>query len=254
MPYLKEQDAPAWYELGHQEHVLVFRLRPDVMAKVEDLLSQPFPIFQSLQQSWSLPEFRPPSEEKWGFGQTFQTIRSANWPEIHLNLPSENMGQDHRSNLYQTSVNAYLLFLMLMMEDFDGETTDRYQLLTIDGTSVSNRSCGVMVTISPRLAQWVERQPQNQHLASVIDTMWQEYSWMLGREHSWRGDFYAQCYDGQWLHLKVPGECACLGRDGQYADEKGGYEMYSHNVDTPLQQLTLLAGLAKLYDLASNDL
>jgi hypothetical protein len=47
-------------------------------------------------------------------------------------------------------------------------------------------------------------------------------------------------------HFLVPGNCACLGAN---PDEfKRDYSMHSHNMDSPLQQLSMLAGLVSFWN------
>ena len=53
------------------------------------------------------------------------------------------------------------------------------------------------------------------------------------------------------LFLRVPGDACEIGVDGSgvpWGDE--GVGMPSHNVDTPIQQLTLLTGIAAFHDMA----
>lgn len=47
-------------------------------------------------------------------------------------------------------------------------------------------------------------------------------------------------------HFTVPGNCACLGAN---PDEfRDSAELYSHNMDSPLQQISMLAGLASFWN------
>lgn len=47
-------------------------------------------------------------------------------------------------------------------------------------------------------------------------------------------------------HFIVPGNCACLGEDPDRF--KDSLSMYSHNMDSPLQQLSMLVGLASFWN------
>jgi hypothetical protein len=64
-------------------------------------------------------------------------------------------------------------------------------------------------------------------------------------------------YEWGWLNVDCPGDACGLnpGHDAEY-DMKhgGGYKFTCHNVDNTGQQLTLLAGLAALHDLARKEI
>lgn len=47
-------------------------------------------------------------------------------------------------------------------------------------------------------------------------------------------------------HFIVPGNCACLGANPE--EFKYSLSMYSHNIDSPLQQLSMLAGIASFWN------
>ena len=47
-------------------------------------------------------------------------------------------------------------------------------------------------------------------------------------------------------HFIVPGSCACLGANPD--DFKDSAELYSHNMDSPLQQLSMLVGVISLWN------
>lgn len=64
-------------------------------------------------------------------------------------------------------------------------------------------------------------------------------------------------YEDGWLNVSCPGEACGLNPEhgeGMAMRKKRGYKFGCHNVDTPMQQLTLLAGLAALHDRARKEL
>jgi hypothetical protein len=60
--------------------------------------------------------------------------------------------------------------------------------------------------------------------------------------------------DNGWLNVNCPGDaCGLHPADSFFRDGKG-YEFACHNVDNPMQQITLLAGLAALHDKARREM
>ena len=60
--------------------------------------------------------------------------------------------------------------------------------------------------------------------------------------------------DNGWLNVDCPGDACGLHPSHGSVEESQGYEFSCHNVDTPQQQLTLLAGLAALHDKARREI
>jgi len=62
-------------------------------------------------------------------------------------------------------------------------------------------------------------------------------------------------YRGGWLNVSCPGNaCGLHPSHSRSPDEGRGYEFSCHNVDSPAQQFTLLAGLAALHNRVRKEL
>ena len=62
-------------------------------------------------------------------------------------------------------------------------------------------------------------------------------------------------YENGWLNVSCPGDACGLNPANSCGGEDGrGYEFSCHNVDSPMQQLTLIAGLAALCDKAKKEI
>lgn len=58
----------------------------------------------------------------------------------------------------------------------------------------------------------------------------------------------------KWVNFSCPGNACGLDPEDYYEKSLDwGYQLVPHNVDSPLQQLTLLAGVAMLYQLARQE-
>ncbi len=61
--------------------------------------------------------------------------------------------------------------------------------------------------------------------------------------------------DDGWLNVNCPGDACGLHPADSFGPQEGrGYKFACHNVDNPMQQITLLAGLAALHDKARREM
>lgn len=110
--------------------------------------------------------------------------------------------------------------------------------------------------LSRPVADWLRSQPSGVQIPEMNTAMIACWSRLEGglKEHEKYG-FHVSIdpRDGA-LHASCPGN-GC-GFDPHYHGirPEQGYKIMSHNVDTPMQQLTLLAGLAVLHDLVRKEI
>ncbi len=112
--------------------------------------------------------------------------------------------------------------------------------------------------VTPAFAGWLSSLPVRENIKEATTAMIVAYNYIVGAHmkeddsgfRTWaekNGGFYIQC-PGNACNIypsRVRADFQSLAA-GNYE----GYEWECHNVDSPLQQLTLLAGLAALHDLA----
>lgn len=61
-----------------------------------------------------------------------------------------------------------------------------------------------------------------------------------------RGQFWFNTYDSGWLNISCPGDACGLHPSGSHIDSgEVGYDFSCHNMDNPMQQLVLMAALAR---------
>jgi hypothetical protein len=63
-------------------------------------------------------------------------------------------------------------------------------------------------------------------------------------------DFRAVLYEDTGFHISVPGNACGIDPGYRYFENGEGYEFCGHNIDSPIQQISILAGLAVLHDIA----
>ena len=95
-------------------------------------------------------------------------------------------------------------------------------------------------------------------IPEMISAMKIAYNRMLGLRKFDQFHFHASVdYKGGWLNVSCPGNACGLNpvHGAGYDMDRGlGYKFDCHNVDTPMQQITLLASLAALHDRARKEL
>ena len=109
---------------------------------------------------------------------------------------------------------------------------------------------------SKRLCYWMcllwDQGKQN--IVEMKDAMVVAYNKMLGKDSYNEHSTWAEiAYNNGWLNTSCPGD-ACGLHPADFSIERGeGYRFTCHNVDNPMQQITLLAGLAALHDKARKE-
>lgn len=133
----------------------------------------------------------------------------------------------------------------------------RLQLLTF-GTITENHSQGGSLwgMYSIPLVKYLSWFPAGSELKFVENAMVVAFDRMLGLRPYRKQDFFASIADNKgWLNIGCPGDaCELHPADHFRSGLTEGYDFTCHNVDTPMQQLTLVAGLAALHDLARKEI
>lgn len=92
-------------------------------------------------------------------------------------------------------------------------------------------------------------------LVKMEDAMRKAYVRMLRADYLDSLSFRASVENERgWLNVSCPGSACGLHPTDHFMRDGYGFEFSSHNVDTPAQQLTLLAGLAALHDRVDQEL
>jgi len=104
---------------------------------------------------------------------------------------------------------------------------------------------------------FLRRQKLHKNLDFATEAMFLAHDRLIGERLYQRRDFpvYVSGEKGK-IHIACPGNaCSIYCSDDFFVrGEEGGQKFYSHNVDSPHQQLTLLAGFAALHDRVDEEL
>jgi len=254
---LMTASVPCWYELGTEGKATIVRIRNEVFAAlVPKAREYDFP---KVIGPWQLGEFKPPSQGRWGYAKRLSTRASnrAGWQEVRCRLPrlSELVDGDRQANwLLGCQISASLAFLLIMLDELDLGPKERSPCQLVNrvslGLGASMGGFGLRALISKQLADWLLSQPDQTDfpgvrlkLASIFNHLWPG----LGARNE---EFFAGVVYSGGLTLAVPGMACDFCGYPMDVEPGAGHVMNSHNVDNPIQQLSLLYGLAAVHDLA----
>jgi hypothetical protein len=148
------------------------------------------------------------------------------------------------------TLGTFLQQLEFCDQEIASQHKQLFTLSTYFRTDTNLNNCPFGFEASPKLVGWLGSLPRNTELESCSQAMRLASEKMIGKAP--RIDRFTMYIgsDGR-LHANVPGNCACLGStDFSALGDKAGATYNSHNVDGPWQQLSFVAGLAALHDMA----
>jgi hypothetical protein len=287
MRMLTREDVPCWHEFSHIQSpspTIVIRVHKGFVAR--HILSSKAPIIESIRRELGLQsEFQPRLDADFGFSGNLKFKHQAEFNEFHLALPRiytvydrpcqmcQGSGQDElldRECLFCRGfkkdsgydyTQAYelcgsLQILLQFLQLVDVETTSSQSQLMLVETVCRRGSNAIGGTFARPLARWfVAGGPRN--LVRMVETMQSAWSHMMQprSESLDHRQFRASItYGDGALHVDCPGDACGLNPHHLGIRPQEGYRFSDHNVDSPAQQLTLLAGLAALHDQAREEI
>ncbi len=156
-------------------------------------------------------------------------------------------------------VSASLCVLLQLLTFPKKETSAQIpQLLTVETTVKHGLHGGSLGgRYSKALVQWMINLGANITIPEMEKAMIEAHKYMNGGKlDSYNEREFRVLIDNEngRLKVKIPGNACGLHPEHYGPEPNKGYKYDCHNVDSPVQQLTLLAGLAALSDLCLQDL
>ena len=288
---LTREDLPCWYELSWQAAppTILLRLHRAILKNL-DIIKSDSPMVNGPAESLKLPAFQADFNADIGYGGVFKNSGSVDdfmvykveIPPVQVETdeschecggsgkqkewPEENCYSCHGSgkeDIFQwqtaTQISATFTVLTEVLNLYlDGEMmTDSLhsQLFTLNTiTQIDMHGGSLDGEFSPRMTNWL-RSLGEVDLKGMIGPMKTAYDIMFGASKFLDLYHYRAWLRGGGLCVDIPGD-ACGIHPSHWDDLRGnsGYRFSCHNVDTSAQQLTLIAGLAALSDLARKSL
>lgn len=178
------------------------------------------------------------------------------WVSYHCPLPIyKKQGEKHISERSTSTAVRTTLSILFELLNLDPEEDTKYeipQLVVVDNFLVQEERNGSSLSaiITPAMIPFLSN-PESDSLKSIEEVMrtadehmWQEKK----RSKLFESDFRVHFYKSPKIHLSVQGD-ACGLDPAHYSGIGCGYRLVPHNVDSGIQQLSLLMGLARLHEL-----
>lgn len=290
MKLITYENIPCWYELSWQEKdkCLVVRVHKDVLTFLPELKPEHH-IVSSFMKDFGAKSFVGNLNGNFGFddvllnrGQVDQFIQlEINLPKVkvftndpcgqcggkgkHPHHPREKCFHcEGRGKEYDLKwekaylISASLTLLFMFLDFLEKETSATCsQLLTV-GTHTTQGMHGGSLhgRYGIDFAKWFRTFPEGTELEEINHAMKCAHKQMYGSDqYSSHGCFFTKIQADGWLNISCPGDACGLDPSNYHrVGGEQGYEFSCHNVDTPMQQFTLLVALAALSDKARKEM
>lgn len=260
---------PCWYELAWRPHqgraAIMVRIHKDFVKNSEPV-SQKHPMVVSFLGEFRLKNFCGTLDCRKGFGfnEVLKLVGERNnFKEFVIEIPNiiRISGSGAKRTLQYNParvfiISASLTVLFNLLRKSDVETSAPFpQLLVVETITRRDLHGGSLWgKYSVPLVKWLDNcSSSGSDIPEVVAAMRLTYDCMLGNmlgKKSTDLRFSARVASkGGWLNISCPGN-GCGLHPTENPQPNHGYDFHSHNVDTPIQQLTLLSGLAALHDRA----
>ncbi|MFC1720655.1 hypothetical protein ACFL0K_00130 [Patescibacteria group bacterium] len=281
---------PCWYELSWDKNnlAIIFKLHKNAILNNGIGFAKNFPsdapIVEHLHKSLGLNEFCGNLDTDFGFGGVLKhkgeegefVVFSVALPNIRKTTNNKcpicndngdegclfcgGSGVEWRFDhdlLFNISASFVVMFTAFgEYSDYDTEC-EFPQLMTVDLTIEKRSVYGACIggKFGIDLVKWMSTFNPNTKITEMIEAMKCAYGQMSGIVPDKYERFLASIdYENGWLNVSCPGNACGLNPSNGNVCAGEGYGFSPHNTDTPLQQLTLLAGLAALHDKARKEM
>jgi len=271
---------PCWYELSWRNGLIV-RLHADSIRHINNIPADD-PDINLFTEQFGFTEWSGDLGADWGFEHSF-TCRgvSGDFVEyeavipcvreykpcdmcngsgrnpfsMHDDIPCMFCENGRASVINMRSafpVSASLSFLFARLRYPQFATLSLVpQLMAIDAAAFEGSGGGsVSGVYGIELAGYLRSRPHGR-MPEIIAAMRSAHEKLFMRiDACHESGFKAQLSDGGALVIDCPGNATGISPDFGSMKPGRGYEFVEHNMDTPMHQLQILAGLAALHDLA----
>lgn len=192
-----------------------------------------------------------------GFGGIFKSTENDFFPDIPAWVADVPSTQKERiidwPPAIQVAASLVVLFLALEYhERFNENYACKHSQTIKYGMCCRPESNGgsLWATVCPSIRQLTEGNREQaeakarQAMLEVGQKMWPGY-FSVDTRYREQG-YRAYSYTGAGLYLEVPGDACSLYTDSDFFSREPGWQFSSHNIDSPIQSLSLLAGIATI--------
>ena len=237
----------AWYELGLSKDGQAVQIRVH-RAALQVLQNEPLGtaplVSDALKEEITFTE---PYEGNCGFENAFK-LASSNHPDwIVWEFALPKIQTDEHKTIYALRLTIYM-FLSVRLRDFESNTgwskPQLINILAFETESCGRGSGGLGALLSETAVSWITDESNHVHFLEIAEAMKSAFLFMADGNLGRSGRFGVD-YSNSYFTFTVSGDATYI--NGRVWDEE--CEVGSHNVDSTVQQFSLLCGLAALHDL-----
>lgn len=155
---------------------------------------------------------------------------------------------------YEISATFNLFTLFVNYPKFETSSSKKQLLIFNIATSREMHGGSISGQYSIPLTNWLKSFGLHHPFPEINDVLKKTWARMFNKLRYFEADDL-KAYIGMtkgFFIMDVPGDATGIHGTDHYENE--GNKFSCHNVDTPMQQLALIAGLAKLHDIARNQM
>ena len=273
---------PCWYELSWRPKLgIVLRIHQDFVKNTKPITSNA-PIVKQFKKDFGFVEFGPILGEDFGFERILKFLGNKN-QFLEYQIPvtvckkttddacssCEGSGKNlvirgkcifcdgkgknviyNYSQAYAVSASISLLFQYLAMRGKETSASVN-QLIQVETVTIAQSHGGSLFgEINEDVVIFLRKRQQNE-IPEMVNIMRKVYAKMDGGRLPKFYDYSFQAYiqDRERLIVNCPGDACGLHPAESSSDSSLGYRFSCHNVDQPMQQMSLLSSLAVLHNL-----
>lgn len=261
--FIPEVDEPERYRLDATPNSITLDIHKKAIPRAFRFYE---PDIDQNARDFRIPySFIPPSPDReWGVGPVLSQTDSPDPDFIRLvcNLPMTDRW-DHVDLLARSATLGPILTNLRYPDSDTGSKNP--QMLLVEMALINNpggEQSPIDAWTSPSLTKWLVEKANVSDTDQISRTMYEAWKTMQAQNKARYPkmdlpripDDFRVDIKAKKILLYVPGNAGGLAPDqDQWDTGDEGYYMISHNNEFPVQQLTLLAGLAKLYFLSSQN-
>lgn len=287
MKFLITEIIPCWYELSWQERkpALILRVHKDFITNLKPIREE-WSFIQSLKEEFQFRNFISDFGGNFGFENALQRKEKNDWIEFVGMIPKVEItkgnckkcggsGKDeerwdgdclycHGSgknfvydwhSVYALSASLSIFFWVASRPPEKDTSASFPQLMVIE-TVIRKGDYGGSLSgeISISLRKWLSSFGDHSKIPEMVQAMRTADAQMFisSRSHEY---YFRVSIEGGGFSVSCPGNaCGIYTTSHGYIKEGEGCSFSSHNVDTPMQQITLLTVLAALHDRARREI
>lgn len=240
------RDLPCWYELSFDptRPAILLRLHNDYISNAL-VMSDRTPIVDHLAQKLKLGHFSGDYNGDLGFNGALRNQRKVGDFTEYVVDPQQPF-----------AASASLTALGVLLDKCNEDTSSQMpQLLTVKTETRYGMFGGSLsAKISNPFRMWLSSYSGRNTMPEALRSMMLAYGQMVGLHSPDKFYFETRLGENGGLILNCPGNACGILPAYNSMSEGRGYELTCHNVDNYVQQLTLIAGLAVLHDIARKEI